>query len=165
MAGLVASLIGLMAAVPGGAVEVSDFRSGLVCNPGDSGWICLQTQDIQLTGQGRCTFDGEELPCTWYGFSFRYSGNKPGTRLECRYKQGMPAFMGNPAEVIAENATEGSFSVALEGTSGTFYNPQYTVFHVREPGQATDSISTSCSIEGKEVASFRFNIIVAEGPR
>ena len=55
--------------------------------------------------------------------------------------------------------TEGSYSLPLEGTKGTLYNPQYTIFGVHEPGQAMDTITTRCSTEGKEVANFRFNII------
>ncbi len=63
-----------------------------------------------------------------------------------------------------EDDTEGSFSLPLEGAEGTFYNPQYTIFGIREQGQAIDTITTRCSIEGKEVANFRFNIITAEIP-
>lgn len=64
-----------------------------------------------------------------------------------------------------EDAVEGSYSLPLDGTHGTLYNPQYTLFGVRDPGQAIDTVTTRCSIEGKEVANFRFNIITAEIPQ
>jgi len=75
-------IFGLLAANPASATEVSDFRSGLVCDPGEHGWICLRTEDIHLTGQGKCVYAKQEMPCTWYGFSFHYSDNKPGALLE-----------------------------------------------------------------------------------
>lgn len=106
----------------------------------------------------------QEMPCTWYGFSFQYSGNKPGTLLECKYRSVLPSALGNPKEVLMEDATEGSYSLPLDGTHGTFYNPQYTILGFRDPGQAVDTVTTRCSIEGKEVANFRFNIITAEIP-
>lgn len=155
---------GFLAAHPASATEVSDFRSGLICDPGQHGWICLRTEDVHLTGQGRCVYAKQEMPCTWYGFSFKYSGNKPGTLLECSYRSTVPSALGNPQEVLTEDDTEGSYSLPLEGTKGTFYNPQYTVFGIRGPGQAVDTITTRCSIEGREVANFRFNIIAAETP-
>jgi hypothetical protein len=157
-------VFGLLAANPASATEVSDFRSGLVCDPGKHGWICLRTEDIHLTGQSRCVYAKQEMPCTWYGFSFQYSDNKPGTLLECKYRRVLPSALGNPKEVLMEDDTEGSYSLPLEGTEGTLYNPQYTIFGVHEPGQAMDTITTRCSVEGREVANFRFNIITAEIP-
>ncbi|HEX7802956.1 MAG TPA: hypothetical protein VF471_09390 [Pseudoxanthomonas sp.] len=156
---LALTLWGWQVATPVAATEISSFRSGLVCDPGERGWICIDTEDIHLTGQGRCVFNKEEFPCTWYGFSFDYQNSKPGTSLVCTYKSSMPASMGNPKEVLAEDTDEGTYSLPLDGASGTFYNPQYTVLRTAEAGQAVVVTSSRCTVDGKEVARFRFNII------
>lgn len=165
---LVASIISIGCGLLSGsaaATEVTDFKAGLVCDSGgENSWICLQTEDIQLTGQGRCVYNGDEEACTWYGFSFRYSKNKPGTELECEYERNIPASMGNPKEIVAENVSKGTYSLMLEEKEGTFFNPQYSVLALRQPGAPNDSIATRCSIDGKEVARFRFNIIRPEIP-
>lgn len=159
------ALWGWQVATPAAATEITNFKSGLVCDPGERGWICTDTEDIHLTGQGRCVFNKKEYACTWYGFSFDYRDNKPGTSLVCTYKSTVPAAMGNPNEVLTEDATEGTYSLTLEGASGTLYNPQYTALWTAEDGRAVDVTTSRCSIDGKEVARFRFNIIAPTRPK
>lgn len=156
--------LSFLIAIPSSATEVADVRVGLVCDPGKNGWICIQTEDIHLTGQGKCVFNKQEMPCTWYGFSFQYWDNKPGTQLVCNYKTALPWTMGNPTQVVEGQTTEGTYSLPLEGTNGRFYNPQYRIYGLRDRGQPIDVISTRCSIDGKEVVNFRFNIITGEIP-
>ena len=156
--------LAFLASSPASATQVADVKAGLVCDPGKNGWICIQTEDIHLTGQGRCIFNKQELPCTWYGFSFQYWDNKPGTQLVCNYKTALPSTMGDPIRAVEGEATEGTFSLPLEGTHGKFYNPQYSIYTLRSRGTPIDSISTRCSIDGREVANFRFNIITGEIP-
>lgn len=158
------SVLALLTATPATATQVADVKAGLVCDPGKNGWICIQTEDIHLTGQGRCVFNKQEMPCTWYGFSFQYWDNKPGTQLVCNYKTALPWTMGNPTQVIEEQTTEGTYSLPLEGTHGRFYNPQYRIYGLRDRGTPIDVISTRCSIDGREVVNFRFNIITGEIP-
>ena len=144
------------------ATVVSDFKSGLVCDPGKAhAWICHQAEDIHLTGQGRCVYDGEQYPCTWYGFSFNYANNIPGTQLECEYTSTLPRDMGNPEGVVARNTATGKYSLTLDHVEGRVFNPQYTIFGVRTPeDDGLDSTTTTCSISGQEIATFEFNLLV-----
>lgn len=148
------------------ATEVSDFKFGLVCDPGKAhAWICHETEDIQVTGQGRCVYDGKQFPCTWYGFSFNYTNNIPGTELECEYTSTLPRDMGNPEGVVARNVATGKYSLTLEHVEGRVYNPQYTILGVRAPDDdVLDSTTTKCSIAGKKVAVFRLNRIIPVTP-
>lgn len=86
-------LIGTSA--PAAALEISDFRAGLACTntsvrDDTSGWICHVTEDIFVTDQGRCRYNGKDELCTWVGFEFDYRGAKPWDQLECTLEHSQP---------------------------------------------------------------------------
>lgn len=141
------------------AFEITNFTSGLACTDGHSfGWICHDTEVIHLTGQGRCNWDGEEYPCTWYGFEFEYSGNKVGDAIDCQYSTSQSADAGNPQEVISEESNEGTFTLQLKDESGRFYNPQYSLFAVQSEQGAIQRTETTCYKDGDVLFEFRFQI-------
>jgi len=141
------------------ALEISNFTSGLACTDGHSfGWICHDTEVIHLTGQGKCNWDGEEKPCTWYGFEFEYAGNKEVDSIECRYSSSYPSAAGNPQGVESEESSEGTFTLQLEEGEGRFYNPQYSLFAVQPEDGAIQIIETICYMEGATLFDYRFEI-------
>ncbi len=158
------ALLACAAALPARAErEISNFRSGLACTgtkvtEDGAGWICHETEDIFVTDQGVCVFNGKERPCTWIGFEFDYRGADKGTKLECISGTTVPVDAGNPNELIATEATSQPYELALEAGSGHFYNPQYFTFNVRPKGQETFVNTGSCKAAGKVLFEYRFKL-------
>ena len=136
----------------------SNFKSGLICSDGKVFiGVCHLTEDIYITGQSVCVWNGEYKPCTWYGFSFDYKKAKPGTEIFCKFTTSQNIANGNPKEILNKSTKSAEFTIKLENESGHFFNPQYFLF----PGyfkNLSDSIVTTetiCSIEGKQVFSYK----------
>ena len=141
------------------ALEIERFESGLACTDGYSfGWICHDTEEIHVTGQGRCVWDGETLPCTWYGFEFDYSGNHDDITIECNFSASEAGSSGNPAGVIEDESDSGSYSFKLEGEQGTFFNPQYMLLSTRPAEKALLRTDTTCKAGDTVLFEFGFNI-------
>jgi len=148
----------LFISAPLSATEIYDFKSGLVCPANDNKkWICHETQDVFITGQGRCKYNEKPFHCTWYGFSFRYRNNTPGAKLVCEVSQSDLANYGNPKEVTSINSNSTKYEIPLDNESGYFMNPQYSIFKAHKPEFSLVSESTVCSINNKHAAEFSFN--------
>ncbi len=141
-------------------LDISNFKSGLACTDSKTfGWICHETEEIHITGQGRCTWNGEEKACTWHGFQFDYSGNTKDTIIECEYESSAMLNEGNPDEVIADNVDKGSYSFSVDGEEGHFFNPQYFIFAVQPINSSRLYSETTCSVSGKHVFSYKLTAI------
>lgn len=145
----------------GQAVEVTNFRSGLACTntspeEGRSGWICHPTEEVLVTDQGHCTYNGEDRLCTWMGFEFDYANAAEGTELACHASQSMPGDFGNPEERQLKDATEQAFSLPLPAGDGHFFNPQYFVFAVRDPETALMEVRGHCAHAGVELFQWTY---------
>ena len=162
------TLVLILAALagPAGAVEISNFRSGLTClgtaPDGRSGWVCQPTEKVLVTDHGTCRYDREDQPCTWIGFEFDYQRAIPGAELHCVVTQSAPGVFGNPEEKSAEATTEQQFELPLESTDGHFFNPQYFLFAVRPAGSNTLDVDGRCSFEGKELFRYRYQLLFPE---
>jgi hypothetical protein len=146
---------------PTRAVEISNLRWGLACRgsakgQGD-GWICHQAQDVFVTDQGRCVYDGETLPCTWIGFEFDYAGAGDGAKLQCTDATSEPTTSGNPGKELAKNVSSEQFELALDGAGGHYFNPMYWIFETRPAGR--DIVETyTCRSGGAVVFEAKFNL-------
>jgi hypothetical protein len=139
------------------AAEIINFKSGLICSDGkELIGVCHNTEDVYVTGQSMCVWNGESKPCTWYGFSFDYKKAKPGTEILCKFKLSKNIADGNPNEIRSKSTNSGEYKIKLEKESGHFFNPQYFLF--TGYSNLSDSVITSetvCSIEGKQVFSYK----------
>lgn len=154
-------LMGGSAPVP--ALEISNFKAGLACTnttarDDASGWICHVTEDVFVTDQGRCRYNGKDELCTWVGFEFDYRGAKPGDELECTMEQSRPIAIGNPREELDPGAKSQTFVLLLEKAQGHFYNPQYFTFVRRPPGEELLVNSGRCTFDGKDVFEYRYRL-------
>ena len=159
---LLASLL-LLPNHPSPALEISNFRSGLACThtrrADDSvGWICQPTQDVLVTDQGSCVFNGVTKHCTWIGFEFDYKSANKHTKLQCVEDDSQPSDLGNPGELLEKHASTQRFALQLDGESGHFFNPQYFVFTTRPKNGALLIVKGSCAVDGIVAFEYQFNL-------
>lgn len=149
------------------SAEISDFKFGLACTDGKTfGWICYDAEEIHVTGQGQCVFDGEEKPCTWYGYSFRYSGFSEETKFKCKFSTSIESNYGNPWEVVAENSRGEEYELDVGMGEGYFFNPQFSVFRVVDKADVEPKYKrTTCTLDGEQVAEFEYRIIYPVNPK
>lgn len=150
------------------AMEIQNFRAGLVCSlelevPDSEikipvSWVCFETETINLTGQGKCTFNKQEKHCTWYGFQFDYTDADVGDEITCNSKSDSPRNLGNPTEVTEEGVTEANWQISLPPGDGHYYNPQFTVLPVYVENAHFSTTETVCEFDGIELFRFRFTV-------
>ena len=104
------------------AVEISNFKSGLACTDGKTfGWICHETSDIYITGQGKCIYNKQEKPCTWHGFSFDYKEVTEETEITCTIETSKPTNPGNPEEVLGKGLHSSEYTLPVPLGDHTFF--------------------------------------------
>jgi len=157
------ALLLLLVCHPSSAIEISNFKSGLACTnttrtEGGEGWICQQTEDVLVTDQGSCIWNGITKPCTWIGFEFDYKNAKKKTKLQCVETSSEPSDIGNPNEVIGKGSTSQNYELELDGESGHFFNPQYFIFKVGSKDKALLVEEGSCKVDGAIIFEFKFKM-------
>jgi hypothetical protein len=158
----IASLL-FFACTPAAAIEIHNFKSGLVCSDADGtqgadSWVCHQTKDILITDQGRCVYNRVERPCTWFGFEFDYTAGEGRTKLQCVVESSRPTSPGNPSKVLAKDVMSQSHEIELVGTSGHFANPMYYIFAVRSAPTSRVVETFTCKSDNAVVFQARFNL-------
>ena len=151
----------------GAALEITDFKAGLICEYTADlddlevpiSWVCFETEIIYLTGQGDCVYDGQDKKCTWYGFEFDYTNAKKDEQLACISWSTLPSNEGNFEGVRAKQETYGEWEISLEPGDGHYFHPQYTVSRFSKDVQELDNDQTVCSIDGEEKFRFGFTKI------
>jgi hypothetical protein len=146
-----------------GHVSISNLKVGLICGSGDSARVCFQTSDIQMTGEGRCTFNHQEIACTWYGLSFDYELPHDEVELNCNWSSNVAADLGTPAGLGKSAARADTFKLVLKGRSGHYFNPQYTGFGRGDPS-ATEEMRESCQYNGATIYDVVFRLHWPEEP-
>ena len=160
---LIPLLFLLLPAIPAQALDIRNAKAGLICfnsspEAKSAGWVCHETQDVHVTGQGRCVYDGQPRQCTWTGFEFDYVAETERTVLNCVSENSRPITHGNPREIIAENTRSNTFELPLEGRQGHFFNPMYYVLSLRAPDDRVLIDTLTCSHEGAVVFRNTFKV-------
>ncbi|MCW8856535.1 MAG: hypothetical protein OQJ95_04175 [Kangiella sp.] len=141
------TLLSLISSVE--SVEITNFKAGLACTDGETfGWICHETNDIYITGQGKCVYNKQEKPCTWHGFSFDYTGVTEDTEISCNIETSVPSNLGNPKEEISKNQINSEFILEVPIGDGHFFNPQYSVLSFNDHSPIVVK-RTSCFVADK----------------
>ena len=140
------------------AIEVSNFKSGLMCgiNKDDVGWVCFEQEDIYVTGQSSCVVNGELQKCTWYGFSFQYENAKENDIIKCKVNYSEKVTDSNIAFKASTDQSEIEFQFSVEAGDGEFINPQYAVLSLRG---STIQSETICHSNEKELFKYKLNTI------
>lgn len=163
------AITGCIASAEALDVEITNVKSGLICPHKidengaykDDAYVCFETEDIDITGQGRCVFNGVIKLCTWYGYEFDYN-NKTNTPvpLTCHFTSDRHTVLGNPNGIQDSDfskAKVSTYEILLEPGKSHFSNPQYTLLSLAEQG-TTSVTNNKCEIEGQHVFDARFNI-------
>jgi len=159
------TLIALLSASPlplaygqDGTVTISNFKFGLVCGPDQNRRICFETKDIPLTNEGLCVYNRQQVPCTWYGFSFDYRLPSREVALQCEWTSSVPVNEGNPQGIREKGASGGRYEIVLRNDQQHFFNPQYiTLAPVIVPRQVQQS-TTSCSHMGRKLFDVAYQL-------
>ena len=157
----------LLTAVDASALEITDFKSGLMCgiNKDDMGWVCFEEERIPITGQSSCVSQGQDQKCTWYGYSFDYRDAKPGQEISCTYTQSVPIRHVDPDSADDESSTTGSYTFNLDAEEGFFFNPQYSILHTSGSDEQFEiNQHTVCVSEGKKVFEYQFITVYPPDP-
>jgi hypothetical protein len=142
--------------VPAGAIEIVNFKSGLACTDGETfGWVCHETDKVYVTGQGKCTYNGEARACTWHGYEFDYKGITDETVIECKLTASYPFNFGNPNEETDINTTSTTYVLPVPVGDGHFFNPQYVALVAPEKPPYVRDETTECY--AGETKLFEFN--------
>lgn len=157
------TLATVLATAPCYAIEIQNFRSGLLCDidaespEGDVSvsWICVETETIYVTGQGQCTYDGHAEKCTWYGFEFDYSDASEDDEITCVSASSLPVNIGTPKGIEEKDVTIHEWSFTVPPGKGHHFNPQYSVSRANTDHQTVNDSETLCSVDGKELYRFR----------
>ena len=101
------------------ALEIQNFKSGLVCEYRPNSvnrlrpppWICFETETVYVTGQAECIYAGEPVQCTWYGFEFDYTNAKDDDEVSCIALSDAPVTIGDPKQIEKRDTQTFEFSV------------------------------------------------------
>ena len=102
---------------PSGPFTITNLKYGTVCGTAYQD-VCTQTADIALDGKGFCIYDHQDVPCTWYGFSFDYDTRFDGIVLDCDAATDYKHDFGNPQGIVQRNATDRRYQ-AITLAAGT----------------------------------------------
>ena len=138
--------------------EVLNFKAGLMCgiNKDDLGWVCFEQKKIPITGQSSCIANGNIEKCTWYGFSFDYKNFQQSDVISCNYTASKVVKEINMSAVVKESTKHGEFNFTVQGGSGHFINPQYSLL---KPNSGSLNTSTVCKIKDKILFRYSFKTI------
>jgi hypothetical protein len=140
------------------AIEISDFKSGLMCgiNKDELGWVCFEQEDIKITGQSSCIANGKLKQCTWYGFSFKYKNVQKSDIIKCTVTYSEVVSDVNISSLASTDKKEIEFQFSVDANNDYFLNPQYAVLSSRGTTIKSDTI---CSSNSKKLFEYKLNTI------
>jgi hypothetical protein len=155
----------LMLSLKVSALEIKNFKSGLVCTDGKTyTWLCHEVEKIYVTGQGSCTFNKETIPCTWHGISFDYKNMTKKSEISCKSSTTEKMKIGNPNEEESDEVKEYTYTLPVKLGEGHFFNPQFVGLYANAQAPFSTFAHTTCSAEGKVVFEFNKEFIYPKKP-
>jgi hypothetical protein len=131
-----------------GRVVIKNLAVGLICGPEADRRVCFRTSDIQVTGEGRCQYDGRTEPCTWYGYSFDYRLPGDSVTLQCEAASSTPFSVGTAGGQVLKGVSKARFELTLGHDSSHFVNPQYVAASHEAKGTVAE-IWQTCAYAGR----------------
>lgn len=146
---------------PTQALEIYDFKSGLMCgtNKNDIGRVCFEGKRILITGQSTCDSGGVTYKCTWYGYSYNYRNAEIGQNVECVYTYSTPVRGMNWAKGPSEESRITTFSYIFDKENGYYVNPQYSVLPPKDAKVVDQTQSVICKSRGETLYEYEFTSV------
>lgn len=159
-------VLSMMVSLNASALEITNFKSGLVCTDGKTfAWLCHEVDRVYVTGQGSCTYNKKTIPCSWHGFSFDYKNMTKESEISCSVSMTEKMNIGNPEEVQQNEVKEHTYILPVNLGDGFFINPQYVGLPKNNQTSFSNFEKTTCSSEGKTVFEFKFEFIFPKSPQ
>ena len=149
---LAAAILAGCASQRSGQFEIANLKYGTICGTAYQD-VCTQTADIAIDGKGLCIYDHQDVPCTWYGFSFDYDSRFDGIVIDCDATTDYKIDVGNPQGIIQKDATDQRYQAQLH--DGRYVNPQYALY---VPFDGVRHLTESCSYQGQQLFRFTLNL-------
>jgi len=136
-------------------VKISGFTQGLMKQDADEKWrVYLPSDTLKYTVNGKCTADGVQYSCMWYGIAFDFRATDSQSTLACTTKSTSPSEYADPTHTYGKNVSTWHWKLRLNGKSGHI-NDQFYV--INEQNVETDT--TRCSYMGEPVLTFRTTLL------
>jgi hypothetical protein len=145
-----------------GTVVISNFKFGLVCGTDQSRRICFETKDIPLTNEGLCVYNRQQVPCTWFGYSFDYRLPSREVTLQCEWTSSVPVSEGNPQGMREKDASGGRYEIMLRNDEQHFFNPQYMALPTAFVPRQVQRYTNSCSHMGRKLFEVAYQLRTPE---
>jgi hypothetical protein len=155
---LLLALISACASVPDSdsAVKVYNLRQGLARVDASGNWqIYAEGNNFLHQVNGSCVANGKATPCMWFAVAFEFSASAETTVLSCKGSFSEPTDVVTPKEVVAQQATENTGTIELQGSSGKVFWQGYSIADGNTKPHTTSVI---CRHAGKEVLRYAFTI-------
>jgi hypothetical protein len=136
-------------------VVISDFKHGSICGPNNAQYLCTQSDDIAVTGEGHCIYDKQDIACTWYGYSFDYVPLREPIALDCNLTTDVAGDFGTPEGVQSKHATSMTYKLHLDGT-GHLFHSQYAGWF---PGlKGDENMNLVCTYNADKIFDVEFRL-------
>jgi hypothetical protein len=136
-------------------VQISGFRYGLVdFESSGQPRIYEEGNSFPYKINGTCVAAGKEAPCQWRGFEFSFHSPDEVTIFDCMSTSDRPQSYVYPDAVDATNAQTHRWGFSVEGRTGHYLRPQYSIDVTGRPLRMT----YSCTNKGHEVLRWQVTL-------
>ena len=135
-------------------ITLDSGASGVVCTDADGQKsICEPAIKIVIRGEETCNWpEGQQNPCTNFGYEFTYSGAQPGTQFECEVKRYNPR----------TGEQKLAYSRAIDSESGRIAWTSFRTYAEVEERVLFSEVH-QCSYLGEPVANIEFMLSYEPG--
>ncbi|MDJ0927906.1 MAG: hypothetical protein QNJ73_09670 [Gammaproteobacteria bacterium] len=137
----------------GVGISISNANSGPVCADVDGrSTVCGAENRIVVTGQENCTgTEGNQYPCTRYGYRYDYQGAAPGTAIQCKSTR-KDAFQSRSME----------YTLDLDTATGSIFYPSWIPYSPVDRRVLLSEVH-ECSYQGALLTTIEFIVSYEPG--
>lgn len=137
--------------------RITSFRQGLVSfGPDGHPTIYSEGSKYSYSPNGTCVAANKESACLWHGFEITYESPDLQSDLQCTSEANQPRTEVKPGYVVARSALVVPWGFTLQGHSGKYLRPQYTIWpSLKKPLHEV----LICYFKGREVLRYERTVV------